>query len=62
MDNTIIDITGRGVESGSLAWSALGMGGRSDVGDLTPSSSSSVINLDRIFGRVQEARPDSRRS
>lgn len=40
MDNTIIDRTGSGVASGSLAGSALGMGGRSEVGDLTPSSSS----------------------
>jgi hypothetical protein len=40
MDNTIMDNTGRGVASGSLTCSALGIGGRSDVGDLIPGSSS----------------------
>ena len=55
MDNTIIDNTGRGVESGSLTCRALGIGGRSDVGDLTPNSSSWLVNMDRIFGRTQEA-------
>ena len=58
MDKTIIDNVGRGVESCSLTCSALGIGGRSDVGDLTPRSSSWLVNMEKILGRIQEVYRD----
>jgi hypothetical protein len=56
MDNTVIDSAGKGVESGSRTCSALGIGGRPDVGDFNPWSSSWLINLDKIVDRAHDAR------